>query len=148
MPTGYSNTTGLNPFKGQKRPAFSKEHCIKISLSSKGKIPWNKGLTGLPKHSKETRLKMSEAHSNEKHHEWKGEDVGYSALHSWISRKKGSAKNYYCSVCRTKKSLQWANKDHKYKRKLSDWIVLCSKCHYKYDEVNLKTLHGYNRKKK
>ena len=30
-------------------------------------------------------------------------------------------------------SFEWANKSHKYLRKLSDWISLCSSCHKQYD---------------
>ncbi len=59
MPTGYSNLTGLNPFKGKRRKSFTKEHKLKMSLSSKGKVPWNKNKVGLQKMSLETREKMS-----------------------------------------------------------------------------------------
>ena len=136
MPTGYSNKNGKNPFKGKKRKPFSLEHKLKISISGKGRIAWNKGLINLDKASDETKAKMSKAHSNEKHHGWKGDDAGYSALHSWVARKKGPAKDYKCSECESIEHLQWSNKDHKYRRVLGDWRVLCASCHRKYDFNN------------
>ncbi len=148
MPIGYSKSTGENPFKGKKRPVFSDEHRLKISLSSKGRIPWNKGKKGLQTASKETREKMSKAHSNEKHHGWKGDKATYGSKHSWIRRKKGPAKYGQCLKCESKEKLQWANVDHKYKRRLEDWMILCAVCHYKYDEEILNIIHGYNRKQK
>jgi uncharacterized protein YlaI len=89
---------------------------------------------------------MSKAQKGEKHHAWKGDSVGYSALHSWISRSKGKAVK--CKICGKEKNVQWANTDHKYNRNLNDWTSLCPKCHYYYDETFLKIIHGYNRKKK
>jgi hypothetical protein len=44
----------------------------KISLSSKGRIPWNKGITKTFSHSKETRLKMSIRNSGKNNPAWKG----------------------------------------------------------------------------
>ena len=38
----------------------------------KGKIAWNKGKTGLQKHSEETRKKQSQAHLKEKAPNWQG----------------------------------------------------------------------------
>lgn len=144
MPKGYSKKTGENPFKGKKREPFSEEHRLNISISGIGRIPWNKGLTNLPKHSDATKMKMSESHSDEKHPGWKGDNVSYSALHAWISRKKGAAKNYKCSKCGKGGRMHWANKDHKYRRILKDWIVLCSFCHRRYDYKNKikKTLYA------
>lgn len=44
--------------KGIKRGSHSEESKLKISKSLKGRIPWNKGKTGI--YSDETKLKMSE----------------------------------------------------------------------------------------
>jgi hypothetical protein len=109
------------------------------------KPAWNKGLKGVYKRSEETKKKMSLAQLGEKHHRWKGDEVGYDALHSWVYRMKGKPRK--CRVCRTTKGrIQWANFDHKYKRNIDDWIALCPKCHYKWDELILNVKHGYNRK--
>ena len=45
--------------KGKKMSEKAKR---KISKTMKGRIPWNKGKTGLQKHTKETKRKMSDAH--------------------------------------------------------------------------------------
>ena len=69
---------------------------------------------------------------------WKGDEVGYNALHSWVGRHLGKAQQ--CEHCgkikTTPKSVQWANIGHSYKRNLTDWIALCAKCHEKYDIIN------------
>lgn len=68
---------------------------------------------------------------------WLGNDVGYSALHSWINRQL--TKSGICKKCFRKRRTQWANKSHEYKRELSDWEELCSSCHRLYDlgKINL-----------
>lgn len=85
----------------------------------KGFTPWNKGkVTGIVPPN------------------FKGENVGYDALHDWVNRHRGKAVR--CEHCdkekTTPKSIQWANKSHKYKRDLDDWISLCTPCHRKYDK--------------
>lgn len=59
------------------------------------------------------------------------DNPGYSALHMWVKNNLGKPKK--CTFCKTNKILHWANKSHKYKRDLNDWISLCIKCHRKYD---------------
>lgn len=80
--------------------------------------------------SPKTEFKKGE-NLNEKHPLWKGDKVGYFGLHTWVQRKLGKAKK--CIKCNSEKRVQWANKSHKYKRSLIDWLELCSKCHGKYD---------------
>lgn len=64
---------------------------------------------------------------------WKGDSVGYHALHKWVGRTLGRAVK--CSFCGKQKGrIEWANKSHEYKRKSSDWIQLCKKCHFNYDK--------------
>lgn len=66
---------------------------------------------------------------------WKGDDVGYHAVHDWIKRWYGRPQ--VCEHCPAKdlggKRHQWANISRKYKRERSDWIRLCASCHYKFD---------------
>ena len=90
-----------------------------------GNIPWSKGKKGiLP--------------SGERHGMWKGDKVGYSGLHYWVSRWKGRPKK--CEQCGTIKAkrYEWANIDHKYSRVLDDYIRMCTPCHRKYDRDILK----------
>ena len=64
---------------------------------------------------------------------WKGDKVGKEALHQWVVRQLGKpSKCEHCSTTKAKK-YEWANKTQQYKRHLSDWIRLCTKCHAKYD---------------
>ena len=75
----HSPDTRRKMSEAGKGRVFSAEHCRKISEakkgtritpeqrriiseSNKGRTPWNKGKTGLHKHSPETRRKMSESH--------------------------------------------------------------------------------------
>lgn len=66
---------------------------------------------------------------------WKGDGVGYRAIHFRIERMLG--KPTTCKNCGktglTGKKIEWANKDHKYKLKLTDWIRLCKQCHEAFD---------------
>ena len=118
----------------------------------KGNIPWNKGTQGLVK-SWNKGLAWSEEHkeklrgprkhtANEKNHNWKGDKTSYHGIHIWVKRHKGNPKK--CTECgrigERKNNLwtiQWANKDHKYKRDLNDYIALCAKCHKGYDKANI-----------
>jgi hypothetical protein len=110
----------------------------------KGLTPWNKGIKGIHlssktefkkgiHYSKKTEWKKGQW-KGERHLQWKGENPSYIALHTWVARWLGKPKD--CSFCGKKatgKQMHWANKNHKYKRNLKDWIRLCAKCHKKYD---------------
>lgn len=85
----------------------------------KGMVPWNKG---------------KKFPDGKKSSMWKGDKVGYGALHLWVSRWKG--KPNMCEMCGTEKArkYEWANIDHKYRRVLEDYIRMCTKCHRNYDK--------------
>ena len=109
-----------------------------MAIAYKDRPGNNKGKTWKLKES--IRKKMSRnmirrgTFKNERNPMWRGDDVGYQALHIWIRRNKG--KPIRCEHCgsETEKKYEWANKSHKYKRDLDDWIRLCTKCHKKYDK--------------
>lgn len=63
---------------------------------------------------------------------WKGNQVGYGALHQWVYRHLGKADK--CTMCGSKKNIQWANKSQEYRRDLTDWLKLCRSCHFAYDD--------------
>lgn len=63
-----------------------------------------------------------------------GRPSHYQAIHLWVKKHKGAPS--FCVNCKTtdkRKIYQWANKNHKYAWKLSDFIRLCSKCHFAHD---------------
>lgn len=118
----------------------------------KGFTPWNKGMKGFlagEKHyrwgkhlAKEVKEKISEhrkgKYTGEENFNWKGEKVGYRALHDWISDRKGKAKK--CEICGStggKHACHLANISHKYFRDINDFISLCPKCHGEYDAGKL-----------
>ena len=100
---------------------------------------WNKGLkTGLvPKSAfkvgHKTWNKGKAFLADEKHPGWKGDEVKYSGLHRWITKKKGKAS--FCTFDKTHiaNRFHWANISREYKRDLADWMSLCPPCHFKYD---------------
>jgi len=104
-----------------------------------GHITWNKGLT---KESDVRVLKNAIAISNavkkEKNHMWKGDKVGYGALHSWVKRQKPKPK--YCECCKKNFVYDLANISGEYKRDINDYEWLCRKCHMKKDGRNIKVL--------
>ena len=128
---------------GRKLPSWIRK---KISEANKGK-----------RRSEEIKRKMSETrrgksirHSGsfKKGHDvpkewreavrkaqWKGDEVGYFALHTWIRKQLGQPDT--CEFCGksglSNKQIHWANKSREYKRELNDWLRLCAKCHKDYD---------------
>lgn len=83
---------------------------------------------------------QSESRVGDVHSYWKGDSVGYCALHSWVSRKLGKPKK--CFNCERDNletyNIHWANISGNYKRNLGDWVRLCAKCHKNYDLGNIK----------
>jgi ssDNA-binding Zn-finger/Zn-ribbon topoisomerase 1 len=111
---------------------------------NKGHIPWNKGLkTGLiPKsafkkgNSGYWLGKKRPSITGKLSPSWKGNNVGYNALHAWVYRNLGKAsKCIQCNNTKNSKRFEWANISREYKRDLSDWKELCSKCHHKLDNI-------------
>lgn len=90
--------------------------------------PWNKDLKGI-RLSPATEFKPGNLPAN-----WKGDDVGYFALHSWLRRAYGDPAN--CEHCATTERVQWANRTGLYRRDRDDWLHLCPKCHRRYDIEN------------
>lgn len=153
---------GLQSRLGKKH---SKEAKIKIGLAAKGRVPWNKGKhhseeTRLKMslnhanfkgknhplfgkyHSNEAKKKMSLTRKgkylDESSPHWKGNNVGYRTLHTWVKNHLGKANHCeYCGLNKIpegkKRYFQWANKSHNYLRELADWLQLCIKCHKQYD---------------
>lgn len=58
---------------------------------------------------------------------WKGDKVGYGALHEWVRRRFIKPKK--CQNCKEAPPHDLANISQEYKRDLSDWEYLCRRCH-------------------
>lgn len=130
-----------------KGRVFTEEHRRNISLGKTGKTH-----RGVP-HTEETKRRISEAKkgspgptaeakakiiakSKERtgalHPLWRGDDVSYGALHSWLIRQFGRPS--ICDTCgQTESRIEWANVSGDYRRERSDWIWLCVSCHRKRD---------------
>lgn len=86
---------------------------------------------------------MKSTNSGRSNHNWKGNKVGYNALHEWVRgrlkvERKCLRQNEAC-----KGIIELSNFSGKYKRDLSDWQYLCQKHHREYDKTN-KTKKKWN----
>lgn len=106
---------------GDKNPMKIPANADKVRRALKGKLtPWNTG---------------------NKNYNWKGDKVGYGGVHAWVRKNLGTPNK--CENCKIiEGKFEWANKDHNYKRVLTDWIRLCPKCHRRYDRDVLKIKMG------
>lgn len=136
---------GTSGFTGK----HSVETKLKIGLASIGRKPTHKQLEALKKGgekkwTQEMRKKSSLSHTGMKkpwagQYLYKGDEVGYYALHHWVIRALGRAKK--CQSCGVisgkakdgRNTIDWANKSRHYRRVADDWIPLCRKCHKVYD---------------
>ena len=75
--------------------------------------------------------KISEAHMNQKNHNWKGDKVGYHALHIWVKNHK--PKLELCENCNKYPPYDLANISGEYKRDINDFKWLCRRCHMTED---------------
>lgn len=103
------------------------------TLIQKGSEPWNKGIKSWVK----PWFGKKRPHMlGDKHPGWKGDNVGYYGLHVWVIKELGQPNT--CEFCKTSglcgNQIHWANKSHKYKRDVNDWLRLCVSCHRKYDK--------------
>ena len=78
--------------------------------------------------NKERNRKISDAKKAEKNPNWKGDNAKYRAIHTWISYNYGKANK--CENNEKHKGLfVWANISGKYLRDITDYKMLCQKCH-------------------
>jgi hypothetical protein len=82
-------------------------------------------------HSRETKELMSQCKRADANGVWKGDNVGYSALHEWV--RKYYVKPELCAVCNIKPPFDLANKTGVYDRNFSNWQWLCRSCHMRLD---------------
>lgn len=89
--------------------------------------------------SKKLRVGVS-INIGDKNGMWKGECVGYHALHEWIIKRK--PKPNLCEKCKERPPKDLANISGKYKRDVNDFEWICRKCHMVKDGrvFNLKNI--------
>jgi len=97
-------------------------------VSRKAKRCWTCSIKNRDNSKMKDNLKVFH---NEEHPRWKGDNVGYSALHKWIRQHK--VKPWSCEDCNKNPPYDVANISSKYKRDIKDFKWLCRKCHYKRD---------------
>ena len=73
------------------------------------------------------RPELRESKLGDKNPIWKGDDVGYNALHARINRN--FKKPEKCQDCKINPAYDLANISQKYKTDISDWEWLCRRCH-------------------
>ncbi len=128
----------------------------------KGNTLWKLAKKGHPQ-TKETREKISKNNAKywlgkkrpgigrnknlkkgESNGMWKGDNVGYPALHVWLAKNYGKPnKCDFCGVLPKQNgqkihNIHWANKRGIYNRDKNEWIMLCGSCHKKYDRKRRK----------
>ena len=137
MARGYRVRAGKMMFCSRDCVALYKKGKFFGGGHPKGKESTFKG----KKHTEEAKKKMSISSKGqvqpkgEKNKFWKGDEVSYRQLHKWVYTNLG--KPSLCEYCgETRGRIEWANKSHKYKRDLKDWLMLCKKCHVAYDRKN------------
>ena len=100
---------------------LNNENAKQLGLSNKGKS--NPLTTG--------KYNGMYGKREEKNHGWKGDNVGYRALHTWVKKKLGKAKRCVNSPLHKARRYYWGNISGEYKRDLSDWHELCPHCNVK-----------------
>lgn len=80
---------------------------------------------------KSYKEKSSQFNQGSKNGMWKGDGVGYHALHDYIKGHKSKPRN--CENCGKERFLDLANISQEYKRVPGDWEWICRSCHMKKD---------------
>jgi len=105
--------------------------------------PHPKGTLG-KKHSEEAKRKISLANKGQKGNshpginvgdkngKWKGDEVKYTGLHTWV--KRHLPKPDLCQNCKNRLAIDLANVTQQYKRDLLNWKWVCRKCHFLIDK--------------
>ena len=83
--------------------------------------------------TEESRANRSNARkaTGSEHGNWKGDDVGYFALHTWLNRNK--ERTGACEWCHEERRTTFANLSGEYRRDVTDFAELCYPCHKVYD---------------
>lgn len=83
---------------------------------------------------KKMMAELTKKHSKENHYRWKGDLVGYSALHKWLRKTFGKPDRCENPKCSGKSNVyEWANVTGIYNRDIKNYKKLCKSCHIKID---------------
>lgn len=122
----------------------SVEHRLAISRALRGKPKTKIHIL----HASQARKGRGSSLVNEKHHAWRGDRVGYCALHDWVRRRiviptccedcgapdKITSRLTSLGKRIPKHYLHLCNISGEYMRDLLDWKYLCPKCHSALDK--------------
>lgn len=145
----HTNKTKKKISLALKGRMLTKEHIDKLKPTQfkKGHIPWNKDLPSElqplygKKHSETTKQKIRDKKigktrpdiTGKRNGRWKGDEVGYHALHTWMREHYPKPKQ--CKRCNKKtEKLELSNISGAYKRDIEDFEWLCHSCHIKYEK--------------
>ena len=119
--------------KGENNPSKRPEVRKKISESKMGDKNPSKRVDVKKKLSDWAKGRSQNTASN-----WKGENVGKMGIHIWLRKYYGKADQCENPDCEHKsETYDWANiKNHIYRRRREDFMMLCHKCHKIYDNQN------------
>lgn len=138
-------------WQGKKRSEETKEKIRQKKYGQKHKnetkVKISKTLTGL-KRPEDFGKQISERQIGKKNPSWSGNKVGRKGIHSWLMRNYGKADrcenrekqclDFECTG-NLNKRFHWANtNNHIYRRRREDFMMLCAKCHSKYDKRGFK----------
>ena len=89
----------------------------------------------------EMRRIIGNAKLGDKNHMWKGDKVGYFALHVWINRHK--TKSNYCEFCSREGYTELGNVSGEYKRDVNDFMWVCKDCNRNMNSgvINIKMIN-------
>lgn len=120
--------TGENNTRWKPKVVIECGYCKKHFETWPSKVKW-----GVKYCSCKCRA-LDQSKRGSAHHNWKGDNVGYRALHRWVEGRMGKPKGCaHCGQDNPEKRYHWANISKQYKRLTTDWVRLCTKCHGAYD---------------
>lgn len=117
-----------------KRRILCSRSCQVAWLWKNGKVRHpNKGKQ-LPEATK-AKIKKTLLNKGDKHQNWKGDNVQYTALHQWLHSHYGKADHCANKQCGgASQRFEWAKKrECEYRRDVRCFVQLCKSCHTKYD---------------
>jgi hypothetical protein len=83
--------------------------------------------------TEEHKQKIGLAHTGEENINWKGDDVGYYALDTWIRKNRPKPISRLCEICNNKPLRHAANFTGISNSDFKNWKYACYSCHLKLD---------------